>query len=401
MRCASAQQQQEGSRTLRIAYVTETWPPEINGVALTVERSVRYLRERGHTLTLVRPRQRGEGPRDDAEEWRSWGLPIPMYPDLRMGLAFAANLERRLAARTPQLVHVATQGPLGRAALLAAKALGLPVTSDFRTNFHRYSRYYGFGGCERLIAAYLRRFHNRADRTFVPARALRAALSAQGFERLEVLGRGVDALRFTPAARDAALRRSWGACSDETPVALYVGRLAPEKNVALALAAHAAMRSMQPELRMVLVGDGPLRARLQKQYPQAIFAGVQRGAALAAHYASADLFLFPSQSETFGNVTLEALASGLALVAYDEAAAAEHVRDGVNGVLARGDDAAAFIDAACRALAHAAPGAPLRQLARVAALAADWEVVLRRFEHRLADVALREPAARARHVALA
>jgi len=385
---------------LRIAYVTETWPPEINGVALTVERSVRYLRGRGHALTLMRPRQRGEGARDDADEWRSPGLPIPMYPDLRIGLAFAASLERRFAARAPQLVHVATQGPLGRAALLAAKALGLPVTSDFRTNFHRYSRYYGFGRCERLIASYLRRFHNRADRTFVPARSLRAALSAEGFERLEVLGRGVDALRFTPAARDADLRRAWGA-DDETPVALYVGRLAPEKNVALALAAHAAMRSLRPELRMVLVGDGPLRARLEAQHRDAVFAGVQRGAALAAHYASADLFLFPSQSETFGNVTLEALASGLALVAYDEAAAAEHVRDGDNGVLAHGDDASAFIDAACRALAHAQPGATLRRRARQTALAAHWDEVLRRFEHRLADVALREPAGQARHVALA
>src|SRR4029079_5215357 len=113
MRCAAARQQQEGSRTLRIAYVTETWPPEINGVALTVERSVRYLRGRGHALTLMRPRQRGEGARDDADEWRSPGLPIPMYPALRIGLAFAASLERRFAARAPQLVHVATQGPLG------------------------------------------------------------------------------------------------------------------------------------------------------------------------------------------------------------------------------------------------------------------------------------------------
>jgi glycosyltransferase involved in cell wall biosynthesis len=386
---------------VRIAYVTETYPPEINGVALTVERAVHYLRGRGHSVELIRPRQRGEAAREDGEEWRTAGLPIPMYPDLRMGLAAAGRLKRRFDATRPQVVHVATQGPLGRAAVFAARALGVPVTSDFRTNFHWYSRYYGFGRLERVICGYLRNFHNRADCTFVPARALTRTLGAQGFERLELLGRGVDAARFTPQARSEELRRAWGAALPQQPVALYVGRLAPEKNVALALHAFAALQCRLPAARMVVVGDGPLRKRLEAEFPQALFVGTQRGEALAAHYASADLFLFPSQSETFGNVTLEALASGLVVVAFDTAAAGEHIRDGHNGVLARGEDAGAFIDAADRAAALAPQWPRLRQRAREEALAAHWDVVLRRFDHRLAHFAFSDRAERERHVVLA
>jgi glycosyltransferase involved in cell wall biosynthesis len=184
-------------------------------------------------------------------------------------------------------------------------------------------------------------------------------------------------------------------------VALHVGRLAPEKNVALALRAFAALRASLPDARMVVVGDGPLRARLQARFPQARFVGTQCGDVLAAHYASADLFLFPSQSETFGNVTLEALASGLVVVAFDAAAAAEHIRDGDNGVLARGEDDPAFIDAAHRAATLAPHWPRLRRQAREEALAAHWDVVLRRFDSRLAHFALRDTAERARHVVLA
>ena len=386
---------------MRIAYVTETYPPEVNGVALTVERTVRHLRERGHALQLIRPRQRGEAARDDAEEWRSAGLPIPMYPDLRMGLAFAATLRRRFAATRPDVVHVATQGPLGRAAVAGARALGLPVTSDFRTNFHCYSRYYGFGRFEPLVRGYLRAFHNRTDCTFVPARALARSLAAEGFERLEVLGRGVDAERFTPAARSEALRRAWGVRNADEPVALYVGRLAAEKNVALALRAFSALQRVRPDAHMVVVGDGPQRRRLEAEFPRARFLGLQRGEALAAHYASADLFLFPSLSETFGNVTLEALASGLVVVAYDAAAAGEHIRDGENGVLARGDGPAGFIDAACRAAALMPHWPRLRAAARREAQAADWDVLLRRFDARLAHFAFRDQPERAPDVALA
>jgi len=368
---------------VRIAYVTETFPPELNGVSLTVERTVRHLRQRGHALELIRPRQNGEAAMDAPDEWRTLGCPIPMYPDLRLGLASNGTLRARFERTQPQLVHIATEGPLGWAAMRAARGLDIPVTSDFRTNFHQYSRYYGFGWLSPVVHDYLRRFHNQSRTTFVPTAALKRELGEAGFDRLEVVGRGVDTVQFTPEKRSPALRAQWNA--GEGPVLLYVGRLAAEKNVTLALCAFEAVRSREPSSRMVVVGDGPMRRRLEADYPDVVFAGVQRGDALAAHYASADLFVFPSLSETFGNVTLEALASGLPVIAFDTAAAAEYVDDCANGLLAPAGAERAFVAAVCSLAWQHRHLADVRLRARLAALEADWSDVLGRFETHLAD----------------
>ncbi len=184
---------------MRIAFVTETYPPEVNGVALTVARFISHLRGCGHEVEVVRPRQRSDALKAETDaaapasgDWLSAGLPIPMYPDLRFGLMRPARLVRHFKATRPQLVHVVTEGPLGWAAVRAARRLGIPVTSDFRTNFHQYSRYYRLGWLSSAIGGYLRRLHNRTARTFVPTQRARAELLAAGFERVAVVGRGVD-----------------------------------------------------------------------------------------------------------------------------------------------------------------------------------------------------------------
>lgn len=372
---------------MRIAYVTETWPPELNGVALTAERAVRHLRASGNSVELIRPRQPGETWLDEADELRTAGFPLPFYPDLRFGLARPARLVRRFEQTLPDVVHLATPGPLPWAALAAARALGIVTTSEFRTNFHQYGRYYGIGFLAGPGLGLLRRFHNLTARTFVPTRAVRHELAAVGFHDLSVVGRGVDTERFSPAYRSRALRRSWGA-ADEAPVFLSVGRLAPEKNVELALRAFARARRVCPALRMIVVGDGPSRARLTAAHPEATFVGVQRDADLAAHYASADAFLFPSLTDTFGNVVMEALASGLPVLAFECAAAAEHVESGVSGRLVAADDEAGFI-AAASDLADSpglsAAATPMREAAVAAARRATWDEVLSRFEARLQD----------------
>ena len=370
---------------MRISYVTETFPPEVNGVSLTAARMVAHLRASGHEVEVIRPSQAGEARGEGRSEWLSAGFPIPMYPDLRFGLALPATLARRFAQTRPQLVHVVTEGPLGRAAVAAAARLGIPTTSDFRTNFHQYSRHYRLGWLAPLIGRYLRNLHNRTARTFAPTRRLRQELLAQGFERVEWVGRGVDATRFSPAKRDDALRRQWGAT--DGPVLLHVGRLAPEKNVALALRAWRRAHELVPSARMVVVGDGPLAARFKREFPEVFFAGMKTGVELAAHYASADLFLFPSLSETFGNVTLEALASGLPVVAFDAAAASEFVTNRVNGrLIAPGDDAAFTVAAGLLASLHGEL-APMSAAARQAACAADWPAVLAHFESQLMEIA--------------
>ncbi|MCU0967217.1 MAG: glycosyltransferase family 1 protein [Rubrivivax sp.] len=364
--------------SLRIAVVTETWPPEVNGVATTIARVVEGLHARGHDLQLVRPRQhRGDAPGDAPRlgELLMRGLPIPQYPNLRMGLPAAAALARRWSLARPDVVHVATEGPLGWSAVRAARRLRLPVTSDFRTNFHAYSRHYGIGWLRKPIVAYLRRFHNATRFTMVPTEALRAELAASGFERLLVVARGVDTRRFGPQHRSEALRASWGLRAGDR-AALYVGRLAPEKNLDLLLRAFDALRAGGARWRLVLVGDGPLRRELQQHCPEALCAGLRRGEDLAAHYASGDLFVFPSLTETYGNVVPEAMASGLPVLAFDHAAASELVVDGRNGRKVPAGDAGAFVRAARELGAEAELPARLGPQARLSALDLDWERIV-------------------------
>lgn len=368
--------------SLRLAVVTETWPPEINGVALTLARLVQGLRARNHEVQLIRPRQtREESARQDPgfHELLMRGMPIPRYPELKLGLPGKGALVRAWTLRRPDLVHIATEGPLGWSALQAARRLRLPVTSDFRTNFHAYSQHYGVGWLKTPIAAYLRKFHNLTRCTMVPTHTLRAELHAMGFERVSVVARGVDTQGFHPRHRSAALRASWGA-SERTLVMLTVGRLAPEKNLGVVLRAYEAMREQGADVRLVMVGDGPQRAALQQRCPEAHFAGMRRGEDLAAHYASADLFAFASLTETFGNVTLEALASGLPVLAFHTAAAGDWVRHGRNGWLLPVNDEAAFVQQAAR-LAQS-PGrvraAATHARAQVAPL--DWAQIARQVE---------------------
>lgn len=378
------------SSFVRIAFVTETYPPELNGVSATVARAVCWLRARGHLVHLVRPRQRGEAAKDDAEEWRVAGLPLPMYRDLRMGLPVFSGLKLRWRMKRPDVIHVATEGPLGWAACLAGRRIGVPVTSDLRTHFDLYSDYYGLGFMRGLVSGYLRSFHNATDCTFVPTTALAASLHDRGFERLSVVGRGVDAERFAPAQRSEQLRQAWGATPDD-PVLLHVGRLAAEKNIPLVLRAFESMQTLRPRARLVMVGAGPLRRILERTAPPGVvFAGELRGQGLAEHYASSDIFLFPSLTETFGNVTLEALASGLVVVAFNVAAASVHITHGTSGFLSAPGDDTEFVALARRAAEDLHRLAPMRQAARRAGLAASWDSTLSGFE----DVLLKVRAAR-------
>jgi len=321
--------------SLRIAVVTETWPPEVNGVAMTLAKLVQGLSHRNHDVQLIRPRQtKTDSPMSDAslEEVLMRGMPIPRYPELKLGLPSKKTLVKTWTLRRPDVVHIATEGPLGWSALQAAKVLKLPVTSDFRTNFQSYSKHYGVGWLRKPIVAYLRKFHNATACTMVPTRELMRTLSQNGFANLKVVSRGVDTKLFNIAKRDTSLRRSWGA-TDNTKVLISVGRMAPEKNLDQVLKTYDALKSTGQAFKLVMVGDGPLKEQFQKRYPEIIFPGMLSQTNLAAYYASSDLFIFPSQTETFGNVTLEALASGIPVLAFDCAAARDWVQTGVNGWL--------------------------------------------------------------------
>ena len=367
--------------SLHIALVSETFPPEVNGVANTLGRLCQGLRERGHRLQLVRPRQADDTAPNDDQLLLTRGWPLPGYAGLQWGQSSLHKLLRRWQRNRPDVLYIATEGPLGLSALRAARRLGIPVVSGFHTNFQQYSDHYGFGLLTRLLTGYLRWFHNRSRLTLVPSPSQRLELQRRGFERLELLARGVDGQLFHPARRSAALRAEWGLGEDEIAV-LHVGRLAAEKNLQLLTRTFRQLQRDLPQqrLRLVLVGDGPLSAQLQAELPEALFCGVQRGEALAAHYASGDLFLFPSLSETFGNVVLEALASGLAVVAFDQAAAAQHIRHGHNGALAMPGDEVAFIESARWLLEDPESLRRVRLNARQHAGKQGWPAIVERFE---------------------
>lgn len=388
---------------LRIAIVTETYPPEINGVANTMRHLAEGLDARGHGIQLVRPKQRQDRdpvPPGPIELILVPGLPIPGYHGLRFGMPVYWRLRRCWQTRTPDLVYIATQGPLGHAALSAAAALTIPTVTGFHTQFHRYSQHYGLGLLTQQIAETLRHFHNRSNATLVPTTDLQAELSAEGFQNVHVFGRGVDVAQFSPNWREQALRESWG-CGPEQPVALYVGRIAAEKNLELARDAFRAIQTERPDARFVLVGDGPELAHMQRECPDFLFVGAKVGEELSAHYASGDLFLFPSLTETFGNVVTEAMASGLPVIAFDYAAPRRYIEPWRNGVTIPLGAPEAFVSASRAAVRDLDRLRGMGRAARIMAEGISWGRVLRGVEERLIEVIHQQRGTEDSHAAMA
>jgi glycosyltransferase involved in cell wall biosynthesis len=369
---------------MRVLIVTDTYPPDINGVARTLHTLGTGLERRGHAVEVVTTVP-GTG---DLQRHVMHSLPLPGYPGLRFGFASMRQMLKLFGNFQPDVLYVATETLMGIAAIRAAGKRGIPVVSGFHTNFQNYLEDYHLPGMETVAQGVLRAIHNQTARTLTPSADTAAMLERWGIQNVGVLGRGVDTELFDPARRDAALRQSWGADA-ATPVALYVGRVAAEKNLALVVRAFAEFQQVQPAARMVIVGDGPRLESLKEEHPEFHFAGARTGADLAAHYASGDVFLFPSITETFGNVVLEAMAAGLGVVAYDYAAPRLLIRTGENGWLAPFNAEAAFFAQTRRAATAWQPG-PLRSAARQSAFDLGWERVIKQFEQELASVMHRE-----------
>lgn len=375
---------------LRIALVTETYTPEINGVAMTLARWVEGLTALGHEVELWRPQ-----PADTQHpyingmvtEHRVTGFAIPMYPELRIGQPASGRLASTWRERRPHVVYIATEGPLGWSALRAARRVGIPIVSGFHTRFDAYSQHYHLGLLTPLVRGYLRRFHQATTLTLAPTPQLRDHLTQDGFGRIAVIPRGVNTHLFHPARRNRTLRKQWGLGENDLAL-MSVGRIAKEKNLSQILHSVRAAQHKRPGSRLILVGDGPLRSQLAREHPDIVFAGTQRGTQLAEHYASADIFLFASRTETFGNVTLEAMASGLPVVAYDYAAAALHIRNGESGLCLPLHSTAAQFD---QAVLNLVDNAELRQTlgynARHYAEKIDWERVVLDLEALLIECA--------------
>lgn len=339
-------------RPLHIVLVTETWLPDINGVASSMFQIVQQLKAFGHRITLIRPRQTREIEQHTEQtganlvavhhDTQVQSLPIPYYPHLRMGLPCYRLLSQQFAHLKPDIVHIVTEGPLGLSALVVAKRQKIKVSAGYHTSFHDFSRYFGWKVVSLPLLGYMKRFHNACNATCVPSDTTEQQLKKFGFKRLFQVGRGVDTQKFSPKHRSSRLRQQWQA-GEETTVLLCVSRVSPEKGIETVIKGFQALQleQLHRDVKLVIVGDGPDKDRLEQLYGQnnsVIFAGFQTGQALAEHYASADAFVFASQVETFGNVVTEAMASGLPVFAYHDAAAALLVDDSCGKTVALGDD---------------------------------------------------------------
>lgn len=366
---------------MRLLLITDTYPPDINGVARTLSTLAGGLAERGHVVEIVTTLDVKTGETESLKRHVTLALPLIGYPGLRMGIATTWKMKAMFGSFKPDVLYVATETPLGIASIRAAAKLGIPVVSGFHTNFQSYLENYHLPGLEYVAQSFLRNIHNQTARTLTPSADTAAMLQRWGIKDVGVLGRGVDTELFSPARRSVALRATWGA-DERTPVAIYVGRVAAEKNLPLLMKAFATFREKHPKAPCVVVGDGPRLKSLQAEHPEFLYLGAKTGTDLADCYASADVFVFPSTSETFGNVVLEAMSSGLVPVAYDYAAPRQVIRHGENGCLAAFDDAQAFLYAT-RESASLWDSEALRAAARVAAGKLGWQRVIEQFESEL------------------
>jgi glycosyltransferase involved in cell wall biosynthesis len=327
---------------LRIAIVTETWPPEINGVALSLLQLCKGLQKLGHKILLIRPEQL-----QDCHEFvpnktcTVKAQSIPKYASLQFGWPQFLKVRQAIQAFSSDIVHIVTEGPLGLSALQSAKQLNLPVSSGFHSPFQDMSRFFDLAFLVKPIQRYLRWFHNSTQLTCVPNKETERALRTFGVScKLCVVGRGVDIQRFSISHRSEKLREKWGAAGDSV-VMLYVGRLSPEKQIGTIIDAYQQMLQQGKNVRLVVVGDGPDHRYLTQMLgaEKVVFTGALSGDALTTAYASADVFVFASQVETFGNVVLEAMASALPVVAFDYACAQQYVVNGLSGwLVAKGDE---------------------------------------------------------------
>lgn len=330
---------------MRIGLVSDTYTPQVNGVTTVVRRIVSLLRAHGHEALVVAPQYPGMATSPDPRELRIPSLAFPLYPDVRMALPPFRAVAEFFNAAPPDVVHVHTEGALGLAGRRWALRQRVPLVTTYHTNFPEYSRHYGVGFLEPVVWSWLRWFHRPARLTFTPGQAVRDDLARRGLSHAALWGRGVDPHFFHPGRRDNSWRR-WLAGGDDTMIVLHVGRLAHEKNLGVLIEAwRQAHDALGQRATFVVAGEGPEARRIESRLPFVRLLGFLPREDLATLYASADVSVFPSHTETCGLVALEAMASGSAVIAADAGGFRESIRSGTTGLLVPAHEARAYSDA--------------------------------------------------------
>ena len=372
---------------LKVCLLTETFPPEVNGVSFTLAKLARGLSGLGAKVKVLRPKRAYKGA--DDEPWEEIDLPscpIPNYPQLRFGLPCTNRLRDLWQKDRPDIIYLATEGPAGFSALRIARKLRIPTVSGFHTNFDLYLKHYRISLIQPFVDAYLRWFHNRTSSTFAPTDWMIEELQNKGYHNLRMLSRGVDRELFSPKQRSEKLRSNWGVAREDK-VVVSVSRIAAEKNLDLTCSLAEQMIETGKAQAGLIVGDGPELKRLKQKFTKLRFTGCLSKQALAEHYASGDVFLFASVTETFGNVVTEALASGTPVVAYDYAAPSEFITKGVNGYLASMNDEEKLRVNLGKILSKSRDElSEFKRAARRSTDKADWNQILEKFQSDLLGI---------------
>ncbi len=362
---------------MRVALFSEVYWPMVSGVSLTMQRATDGLRERGHAVRVYSATyDLPPGERDRPDVYRSPSRPLFISPEVQWAFPRRHRLRADLARFAPDLVHLATEFPVGLAGLRAARDLGVPIIASSHTDYERYAALYGLTWAVRPGWRYLRWFYGHAARVLCPSLAYQAHLTARGVRHTAIWSRGVDAERFHPRHRSEAWRHRFGVGPDDLLVT-YVGRIAPEKGVEVLLDAWQALADLHHRIRLVFVGSGLMEAEIARRGLKGVtVAGFRRDGELSAAYASADLFVLPSATETFGNVLLEAMASGLPCIGAAAGGPLDFVEHGWNGWLVRPYDRPGLAEAIRTLLEDGAQRRRLARAARATAEARSWDAVL-------------------------
>ncbi|HEX9887550.1 MAG TPA: glycosyltransferase family 1 protein [Longimicrobiales bacterium] len=368
---------------MRIALFTDTYAPTVNGVARALGLLVRHAVRAGHEVALVTPTLSDRAADHVALHVQLPSVTVPFYEELQAARLWLGPRNRRaLDSFAPDLVHAATEASVGWVGRRWALARAIPLVTSYCTNFAEYVHGYRLGALEGVVWRLLERFHGAARITFCPSEATRTELAARGFQRLRIWSRGVDAVQFNPSCRSEDVRREMAPGAEV--ILAYVGRVAPEKRIDLLMRAFPRIREgTERKVALVLVGDGPALEDLRRRNVEGVhFTGYQQGERLAACYASADVFVFPSDTETFGQVVTEAFASGLPSVVPDRGGVKDLVIPGETGFRFPPGDAEAFASAALRLIDDDALRRRMSLNARRVAETRSWDDVFQRlFSH--------------------
>lgn len=358
---------------MKVAFIADSLPPSTDGVARSYTNLVGTLQQKGVEFCFISPFKPGDDISWSDKVFQVYYIPFLLYPHYRLGLPLMQKLQEKLDDFQPDIIHVSSPTFMGKMGVNYAGRRHIPAVASYHTDFVAYFKYYGFQRVEDWGWAFLRWFYNQFDKTLAPSQTTATILKEQGFENVTLWERGIDIERFSSSLRSDTLREHLA--PEGKPLLLFVGRLVKEKDLDDLVQIDKILRNRGLTFKFVIVGDGPMREELEMQLPDAHFTGYLHGTELSTMYASSDIFVFPSTTETFGNVILEAFASGLPVVTVDKGGVSDLVLDGRNGYICPSNQPVKLADKIQHILKNKDLKAELGKQALVHARSYSWDAI--------------------------